>query len=82
VKTVPDVWIYNKSVATMRVVLRGAGSGVEVWILASDGVRHQEQFVDRETAVAFRMQIHDAIMRRGYQLVWSSGAVDAASGDS
>ena len=72
--TTPLVHIYNKGLATIRVVLRDVVKGTEVWVFASDGVRRHELFDDRDAAEAFRGQMHDTIVGRGYRLVWNSSA--------
>ena len=78
VKNTPLVRIYNKGAATIRVVLREFGSGVEVWLIASEGMRRHERFAGHDAAAAFQAQIHDTLIDRRYRLVWNG---DGAAGD-
>jgi hypothetical protein len=70
--TTPLEHIYNKGLATIRIVLREVAKGVDEWVFASDDVRRHECFDDRDGAEAFSAQVHDTIVGRGYRLVWNS----------
>ncbi len=71
-----------KNVATVRVVQRDGGSSVDVCVLASDGIRRDRQFADATAADAFRVEIHTAVTRRGFRLVWDSHCQQVRTDDA
>jgi hypothetical protein len=72
----PHVWLFRLESATIRIIQRDEGSGSEVVVLGSDGLRKQQAFQTPADADRYRAALMDELAASGFRLAWTNTAVE------